>query len=747
MRRRPLPARVLATLSISLAALAVLAAPAPRAHAHASLLGGVPSPGARLQDAPGEVTLRFSEPLNARLSEASLIDARSRRRVPAEARVAGRTLVLRPAAPLERAPYRVEWRTVSTTDGHELEGSFGFGVGTATVGGAHSVQQSPLAGVGWLRALTRALLYIALLFFAGALLLRALLARDGGERSWLVPTELEEQEPALGIDGAAVRARERALVADLGLFATALAAVAAVVESARAAGELSLGALRDFLLANASGLARIAVVAFAALALGLARRRPRLSALAAASALGALVLSGHANSADPRAVAIAVDWIHLLAGATWLGGMGVIAVVWGPELRSLGTPARVAVAQRVLASFGRVALPAFVLVALTGTATAVIELGRVAALWETAYGAILSAKIVLVALIALAAYAHARRVRPRLVAANPHPRAALERRHWRLVRSEPLLGLGVAAAVGLLSAFPLPPRQLDAAATARASLPACDGCPLPAPSADELAVAEQGGSNVVAAWIRRAPGRLTGTVRVLDFRGRPARAAAAVDGARQSSCGRGCLRFDLAATPPVLRVTVRERGRSHTAALPAAWQPGGARRARKILARAEVTMRALRSLRQREDVTSGPGTFARTAYSLRAPDRLAYATGGGVQAVSIGARQWLRAPGAPWEERRAPAGLPFRTSSWFRWTPYATGIQLLADRRRGGRRVAELALADPGTPVWTRLMVDLGSGRVLSERLVARSRFVSSRYFDFNGPVTVAAPRNAIHAG
>ena len=247
----------------------------------------------------------------------------------------------------------------------------------------------------------------------------------------------------------------------------------------------------------------------------------------------------------------------------------------------------------------------------------------------------------------------------------------------------------------------------------------------------------------MAAWIRRQPGRLAGTVRVLDYRGRPAAAPASVEGAHQSSCGRGCLRFDRAAVPAVLRVTVRERGRSHVALLPAAWQPGAAARARGILARAEATMRALRSVRERENVTSGPGTFARTDYRLRAPDRLAYATGGGVQAVSIGARQWLRAPGALWEERQAPGGLPFSTRSWFRWTPYATGIQLLGER---GRK-AELALADPGTPVWTRLLVDLRSGRVVSERLVARSRFVSSSYFDFNAPVTIAPPRNAIRAG
>src|SRR5438128_2491788 len=140
MRRRHLPARVLAAPLIVLGAFGCVGADAPCAHAHASLLGASPSPGARLQNAAGPVTLRFS-------------------------------------APLARAAYRVDWHTVSTEDGHELEGSFGIGVGTAAGAGSHSVQQSPLADAGWLRALTRALLYVALLSFAGGLILRALLER------------------------------------------------------------------------------------------------------------------------------------------------------------------------------------------------------------------------------------------------------------------------------------------------------------------------------------------------------------------------------------------------------------------------------------------------------------------------------------------------------------------------------------------------------------------------------------------
>src|SRR5438876_1023683 len=82
------------------------------------------------------------------------------------------------------------------------------------------------------------------------------------------------------------------------------------------------------------------------------------------------------------------------------------------------------------------------------------------AAWQDAYGRVLLVKMSLVGLIALASYAHVWRLRPRLVATNPHPAATLERRHWRLLRSEPLIGLGVLAAAGVLVAFPLPPRQL-----------------------------------------------------------------------------------------------------------------------------------------------------------------------------------------------------------------------------------------------------------------------------------------------
>jgi hypothetical protein len=304
-------------------------------------------------------------------------------------------------------------------------------------------------------------------------------------------------------------------------------------------------------------------------------------------------------------------------------------------------------------------------------------------------------------------------------------------------------GTGVAAAAGLLVAFPLPPRQLDAATDGLAAVPACDPCPLPAPRADELGVAGQAGGLVVAAWIRREPGRLTGTIRTLDFRGRPARGPVAVPGGRVRACGPGCARFDLAGAPPRLLARVSAGGRSYATALPARWAAGSTVGARRLLERAERTMRALRSVREAELVTSGPGTRAVTRYALRAPDRLTYSTDRGVRAVQAGRRQWLRTPDGPWIESPVPGGLPFRTRTWFRWTPYARAVRLLS--RRGG--VALLAAADPATPVWFRLTVDVRSGRVLREELVARARLIRHRFFAFDRPVTIAPPRNAIHAG
>lgn len=712
-------------------AAAFLLLAAPQASGHAAFLGSDPGPGVRLEAAPGQITLTFTEPLNRRLATAEL-ERVGAGRVAVNVRAASaRRLIVVPVARLGRAAYRIRWHSVSTQDGHSLEGTFSFGVRTAAVASSHTLEQSPWARSGWARVAARVLLFVTLLLFAGALLLRVLLPTPNG--SWLTGSG-----PA-GADGQDLRAaqrRERTITNDLGVCAAFAAALSALLEAADAAQGLSPQGISEFLLGNVAGAGRLAVVVFAVLALAAWQRRVGLAAVFAGVALGALAASGHAGSASPRVPAVLNDWGHLIGAAIWLGGTALLVLVWAPSIRRGGRALRRQLASDVIPRFGRVALPSFVAVIATGTVSLLLQLGEISDLWDTAYGRVLTVKIALVAVIAGLAYWHARRLRPRM--SGEGPTDATHTRRWRVLRAQPLLGVLVVAVVALLATFPLPPRQL-ADADAVVALPACDPCPLPRPAPNELAVADDAGRFVVAGWLRRDGTGVTGTIRVLDYKGRPAGVPFSIRGSRETRCGRGCKRF--AAVGAVVEVSVVDRGQRYSARLPARWAASRSRDARAILARAQQRMRALRSLRQVETITSGPGTYARTRFRLRAPNRLAYATDRGVENVVIGAQRWLRAPDIPWQRETFGSGIAFSTRTWFRWTAFAQEVRLLRTWARGGQRFAELALMDPGTPVWIRLTVALDSRRVLREQQTSAGRFVRTTYSSFDQPLVITPPR------
>ena len=708
---------------------------APAAWGHAAFVGSTPEPGQRLEASPQKLALTFTEPLIEDLSRATLVAEAGDREVPARVGItAQRRMTVTPVDPLPRGAYRVEWRSVSPLDGHALEGTVSFGVRAAAVGGADSLEQSPLARQGWIRVVARLALYAFGLTFAAALLLALVL----GGRGWLAPRAVDD-----AVDGPAVRARQQRLTGDLAWLTVGAAVATVLAEAIDAADGLDPAGISVYLLDSPAGVARTAVVALALVAALTWRRLPRTGTALIVLALGAIAASGHAASATPRLAAIANDWLHLVGGALWLGGMAFIAAVWGPSLRRGGDGARRAVARHVLPAFGRVALPAFVLVAGTGLVSLVLQLGSPSALWTTDYGRLLGLKIVVVGLIALASAVHALRLRPRLLAVHPPPRERDVRRHWRLVRFEPAMALGVVAAVALLVAFPLSPSQLGEARDAQAASP-CDPCPLPRPAADQLAVAADAGMQLVGAWSSRDGGRLSGEVRVLGPDGKPSQAPFRVLGARTEPCGPACLRFSMRATD-ALAVAVDEPGRSHRVELPTRWEQGADARARRMLERAQRAMRALDTAVERESASSGIGPGARTTYRIQAPDRMAWSTDRGIETVVIGDRQWRRAPGLGpgWQEGSYGGGLAFRTRTWFRWTPFARSIRLLGVERVDGRRLARLALFDEGTPVWMRIDVDLETYRVLRVRSLTPSTFTTTTLSDFDEPLDIVAPEEA----
>src|SRR5712691_7207510 len=92
-----------------LAVLAFVAAPSV-AEAHAAFVAAEPGAGERLPTAPGVVVLRFTEPINVKLSRASVTDPSGRRFEGAASGPQEIQVSLSTNAP---GVYQVTWTTVS----------------------------------------------------------------------------------------------------------------------------------------------------------------------------------------------------------------------------------------------------------------------------------------------------------------------------------------------------------------------------------------------------------------------------------------------------------------------------------------------------------------------------------------------------------------------------------------------------------------------------------------------------------
>jgi copper resistance protein C len=94
------------------------------AYAHASLTHASPSAGSTVSAAPHEVTLTFTDTLEAAFSNLAVTDASGVEVSQGRAQVNGNTMHIG-LKPLNVGVYKVNWRAVST-DTHKTEGSFTF---------------------------------------------------------------------------------------------------------------------------------------------------------------------------------------------------------------------------------------------------------------------------------------------------------------------------------------------------------------------------------------------------------------------------------------------------------------------------------------------------------------------------------------------------------------------------------------------------------------------------------------------
>jgi copper transport protein len=673
-----------------LAAIAVVALPAP-ALAHAGFVSSTPEPGSTLGTAPGQVILTFSEPLNTRLSRATVLQPDGRT---AAGRVIADDRVTIDLTTNQTGVYEVSWTTVSVVDGHTLSGSFRFGVGVSPGAGAEGGTTDEPTGRDLLVSVGRLVEDVSLLLLLGLLLLGRL-ARRRPSLEWV-------RTPVLPV------------------FAAALVGGLVVVlgEALVAAPSPSGGAVFTYLSTGLPGWARLGRVLLEAVGVLVAWRWPRRAAPFAVGAVVALAAAGHAAAIQPRAWGIAVESIHLLSAGLWAGGVMSLA------LQRPLDGWRGAAGRTLLDRFTSPALASFAVTAGTGVIRGIQEVGGLAALFGSSYGLVLMAKVLIVlAMVQLSVLAWRR------IAFFPRAETAAA-----------VLAIGAAA---LLSAFPLPPGRLAEASEGPGPAEVS-----PVPAGEGLTLGSHAGPVLVGLTLQ--PGRPGPNELTIYVLGPEATAAlpvrATVDGASValSQCADTCRRgeVDLRGGDVVaVDVGVSAGGRAtfRLPALPAA--PG-----EELLQKTIGAMGALTSYRLKEDLTSGLGTTVHATYAFTAPNSFesdVEQQGSAFRTVWIGDTRYTREGNGVWKIERGAPAVPVPTYIWDSFRPYQD-VRILGRATLGGVRTTEIAFAG-GTsdlPVWFRLWVDT-RGLVHRAEMRAPGHFMDHRYYDYDAPITIEPPKGA----
>ncbi|MFF1558085.1 copper resistance protein CopC [Streptomyces sp. NPDC058279] len=437
----PTPARVRATallprLTLVLAALlATLFTAAGPAAAHAALTASDPKDGAVVATAPAQVTLSFSEQVAMGDDSIRVMDPTGKRVDTGELRdmCSGSTIRYGTAlhSGLPNGTYTVAWQAVSA-DSHPVSGAFTFSVGAPSATRVTLPTQKAGGGpVGVAYGIARYAAYIGFTVLIGGAAFILLCWRRGSTerplqklvlRGWVLLTastlamlvlrgpytgsgkfadvfDLGGLKAVLDTKAGASLVSRLLLLGAAALFVAVLFGAYARRQQGAGADGGSTGPL------GLDGAAGPLDVDGADAADDVVAERKDTSDLAFGLGVGGAVvaagiaatwaLSEHASTGIQPTIAMPVDILHLLAVATWLGGLAALLVA----LYKVPGIEREAVRR-----FSKVAFISVVVLVVTGVYQSWRQLGSWSALTGTSYGRLLLIKVALVAVLVGIAY-------------------------------------------------------------------------------------------------------------------------------------------------------------------------------------------------------------------------------------------------------------------------------------------------------------------------------------------------------
>jgi copper transport protein len=445
----------------ALAAVAAgLALPAA-ASAHAYLIKTVPAASGVLNAPPPTVQLTYDEAVEPRFAIISVTNADGHQETtgPVRRSPANPDTLVVPLRPhLPEGWYLIYWRAISV-DGHPVQGGFTYAVGP----NPGPAPQFPVPSIGSTATSTNLLvarwvMFLSVMVAIGLFAMRVLIAR-----------------PVLARAPAATR--RKLSIAFVIASVLGVLAIPTYLDFATANDSLrsvfDVGALVPLFRVTAFGrgyvdmtlcFALFCVAAWISLWVDRPEREDRSLAellatggalLAAAAVLIVPGAAGHAAQTSPRGFALLFDWLHLLAGSLWLGGLVGLLVFWA----TVPAGERVAALSVLVPRFSNVAFLSVLVLLGAGAGATIIHMPAINALWKTGYGVAILVKIGLLGIAIVIAQGNLLRSKPRLLAAREHPELGepAARLLRRLVSAEVVVVTGAVFTAAVLSSLAPPP--------------------------------------------------------------------------------------------------------------------------------------------------------------------------------------------------------------------------------------------------------------------------------------------------